>query len=161
MCTIWAELREFLPTYQSKTRAFSILPLVLHSYHLHLSKEYFIKANSLYSVNGIKSWYKKVISQFGIHRPNWTAYVSARTRVATTHMTNWNLHLVNAQRTARDHGWNLKALAEERRNPPRNHGAALDDLVRIPANSNSRFDLESQSSGQEQLQECHVCSWTV
>ena len=143
----WAELCEFLPKYQSKTRAFTILKSFLQSYHLNLSKKYFVKVNSLYSVWCMKDWYRKVIAQFGIHRPSWTMYVLARTRVATTHMTNWNLDLVNVQRTARVHVWDLKALAEERMNPAKNQRAAMDDLVRIPANSKSRFDRKAKLRG--------------
>ena len=83
-------------------------------------------------------------------------YVLARTKAVTTHMTNWNLHLVNVQRVAREHTWDLAEMAHERTSQAHKPSQRTDDLIRIPANSKSRFDLESQTSGREQTHECNL-----
>ena len=73
------------------------------------------------------------------------------------HMTSWNLHLVNVQKAARSHIWDLNAMIIANTSPEGHTTPCdtLDDLVRIPANSKSRFDLEEQNSAQQQLKQCN------
>ena len=44
-----AELSDFLPTYQTKVRAFTALKEYLAKFRTNLSKEYFLKINSIYN----------------------------------------------------------------------------------------------------------------
>ena len=151
----WAALTTLLPTYQNKTRAFTILRNYLSTYQLYLSKEYIVKVNSFYNSSPIKRWYKKVVTMHGTHRPNWLMYVLGKIKVVTTHLPNWNLRLVNVQRTVKEHKWDLHAMVTERTRNASQKDETTDDLVRIPANSKSRFKLESEMSGKEQAKECN------
>jgi len=151
----WAAMTTLLPSYQSKTRAFTLLRNYLSNHHLYLSKEYIIKVNSFYDSRAIKRWYKKVVGMHDIHRPNWFMYVLSKIKIVTTHLPNWNLQLVNVQRKVKEHTWDLEAMLAERTRTARQEDSKTDDLIRIPANSKSRFRLESELSGKAQIRECN------
>ena len=74
----------------------------------------------------------------------------------TIHMplNTWNLKLVNIQRTAREHRWDLSTMLLT---PGINttEEADLADLVRIPANSKSRFNMEEHFSSHLQIKHCN------
>ena len=59
-------------------------------------------------------------------------------------MNTWNLHLGNIQKAARSHKWNQA----ETTTPPN------DDLVRLPANSKSRFSLTEEQAPATQHKYC-------
>ena len=67
----WTAMTALLPTYQCKTRAFTLYRNYLFSYKLCLAKDYFIKVSSIYDVNFVTKWYKRIIVQHATHRPNW------------------------------------------------------------------------------------------
>ena len=151
----WAAMTTLLPNYQSKTRAFTLFRNYLFTYHLYLSKEYIIKVNSFYNSSSIKRWYKKIVAVHDVHRPNWLMYVLSKIKIVTTHLPNWNLQLVNVQRKVKEHKWDLKAMLAERIRTASQEDSKTDDLIRIPANSKSRFKLESELSEKEQVRECN------
>ena len=142
----WATMTTLLPNYQSKTRAFTLLRNYLSNYHLYLSKEYIIKVNSFYDSSSIRRWYKKIVAIHDAHRPNWLMYVLSKIKTVTTHLPSWNLQLVNVQRKVKEHKWDLKAMLAERTRTASQEDSKTDDLIRIPANSKSRFKLESELS---------------
>ena len=73
-------------------------------------------------------------------------------------MTSWNLNLVNVKKTALNHVWGLSSMiyahvSQDCHTPP---SETLDDLVRIPADSKSSFDLEEQNGAYQQKQHCNT-----
>ena len=151
----WASITTLLPTYQCKTRAFTLLRNYLFSYNLYLAKEYIIKVSSIYDTSVISRWYKRIIMQHSTYRPNWYAYVLSKIKTVTTHPPNWNLRLVNVQRMVKKHTWDLAAMLVERTRNGSQGDTNTDDLIRIPANSKSQVSLESELAGKTQVQECN------
>ena len=151
----WAAMATLLPNYQSKTRAFTLFRNYLFTYNLYLAKEYIFKVYSFYNASSIKRWYKKVVAMHQLDRPEWFMYVLSKIKIVTTHLPNWNLQLVNVQRSVKEHTWDFNAMLAERTPTAHQGEQETDDLLRIPANSKSRFSLESEHSEKAQIQECN------
>lgn len=69
----------------------------------------------------------------------------ARIQVVPISMNTWNLKLVNIQRTMREHTWDLHSMLTFDQSEPDQHETPAD-LVRILANSKSRFSREEQDA---------------
>ena len=91
-----------LPSYQCKTRAFTIIHDFLKTHHLHLAKAYYVKVNSVYEATNIKHWARRTVIRNGAGRPNWMSYILARINITKLPMMSWNLKLVNIQKAAED-----------------------------------------------------------
>ena len=70
-------------------------------------------------------------------------------------METWNLKLVNIQKTANNFDCGERGHMTEMEQAALSY--SIDDLIRIPANSKSRFSLESQYAASEQTQHCNRC----
>ena len=71
-------------------------------------------------------------------------------------MSTWNLKLVNVQAKSKDFNWDHRDQdADLPLNPPCPDAATLNDLVRIPANSKSRFSLEEEHAVADQQSFCN------
>ena len=69
-------------------------------------------------------------------------------------MSTWNVNLVSNQRTCRNHSWDPKALFPVAFGEPEAPPPPGDDMLRLPANSKSRFDLEEQNANRTQTRHC-------
>ena len=153
-CYHLAEICNRFPTYQCKVRALSNIRNYLESHHQKLGARYTLKVTSTYHAPSIKAWAKRTVVQSGGLRPNWTRYTLARLQTISMPMNTWNLKLVNIQRTMRNHRWDLNSMLTSLASGPE-QGEELADLVRIPANSKSRFDLEEQYASSTQRSHCY------
>ena len=153
-CFHLAELCVHFPTYQCKTRALTCLKLFLDQQHLPLSARHTIQVSSSSDAAAIRLRAKRIVTANGTHRPNWTNYVLERINVVGIPMSTWSLKFVNIQRTAKNHVWGLPTMAESMKESMAGT-AATDDLIRIPANSKSRFSLEEQHAEPDQRKHCN------
>ena len=119
-----------------------------------------MKVTSTYHAPSIKAWAKRVVVQAGGLRPNWTKYTLARIQVVSMPMNTWNLKLVNIQRTMRNHRWDLHSMLASM-DGAHEQEEETADLVRIPANSKSRFDLEEQYASSTQRSHCYSFLGTI
>ena len=130
--------------------------------HLPLAQRYTIKVQPSYPVKQVRNWAKSTIQHHGLHCPHWLQYTLHHLQVIEMPMLTWNLKLVNVQRACKSHIWPVRAppglelphprpvLLDELIDPP----AALPDIIRIPANSKSRFSFESHTAASEQSAYC-------
>ena len=153
-CYHLAELCSHISACQCKVRALSCIQAFLNSQHQKLSARYAIKTISGYSDKAIKSWAKRVVVEAGQLRPNWTRYTLERLQVINIPMSTWNLKLVNIQRASPNHVWGLNSMLTNLI-PPLHSEVGDADLIRIPANSKSRFSIEEQFASKEQRNRCH------
>ena len=153
-CYHLADLCEHFPAYQAKVRALASIRIFLESQHQKLASRYTVKVISTYEAKNIRSWAKTSILQFGTHRPNWTRYTLNKLQVVSLPMSTWNLKLVNVQRKSREHVWDLNAMLANMTTHPDNPDN-MEDLLRLPANSKSRFALEEEHAASTQLSHCN------
>ena len=137
-CYFLLRLCNLIPNYCWKQRAIGVIRLFLNRSHLPYASRYTFKIHADADKESIKKWCHQCIKGAGKHRPHWKQHITEKLNFVEIPKSTWNLKMVNVQRKNKDYVWKKETNGTRISLATAIPDASKPDLLRIPANSNTR-----------------------